>query len=42
MEYKEIIGLIQEMTRTGLSRIKIEKEDFKIILEKENQEKEYP
>ena len=39
MEYKEIIGLIQEMTRTGLSRIKIEKEDFKIILEKENQEK---
>ena len=29
MEYKEIMGLIQEMTRTGLSRIKIEKEDFK-------------
>lgn len=34
MEYEKIIGLIQEMTKTGLTRIKIEEDDFKLVLEK--------
>lgn len=34
MEYEKIIGLMQEMTKTGLTRIKIEEEDFKLVLEK--------
>lgn len=35
MKYNEIIGLMQEMTKAGLSKILIEKEDFKLILEKD-------
>jgi acetyl-CoA carboxylase biotin carboxyl carrier protein len=34
VEYKEIIDLMQEMTKTGLTRIKIEQDDFKLELEK--------
>lgn len=34
MEYNEIIGLMQEMESTGLTRIKIEQENFKLLLEK--------
>lgn len=35
MKYNEIIGLMQEMTKNGLSRINIEKEGFKLELEKD-------
>lgn len=35
MKYNEIIGLMQEMTKAGLSKILIEKEDFKLLLEKD-------
>lgn len=33
MEYNEIIGLMQEMTKTGLTRVKIEEDGFKLVLE---------
>ena len=36
MEYNEIIGLMQEMTKRGLTRIMIQKDDFKLELEKNN------
>lgn len=35
MDYKEIVGLMEEMTKNGLTRIKIENEGFKLVLEKE-------
>lgn len=34
MEYNEIISLMQEMNETGLTRIKIEQDEFKLELEK--------
>lgn len=34
MEYNEIINLMQEMTKMGLTRIKLERENFKLELEK--------
>lgn len=34
MEYNEIVSLMQEMNRTQLTRIRIEKEGFKLELEK--------
>ncbi|NLO09850.1 MAG: acetyl-CoA carboxylase biotin carboxyl carrier protein [Clostridiales bacterium] len=34
MEYNEIVSLMQEMTKMGLTRIKLERENFKLELEK--------
>lgn len=34
MEYKEIVNLMQEMTKMGITRIAIEHEEFKLELEK--------
>ncbi len=34
MEYKEIVNLMQEMTKMGLTKIKLERENFKLELEK--------
>lgn len=34
MEFNEIISLMQEMNKTGLTKIKIERDDFKLQLEK--------
>ena len=34
MEYNEILSLMQEMIKIGLTRIKIEKDNFKLVLEK--------
>ena len=42
MKYNEIIGLMQEMTKAGLSKILIEKENFKLILEKEEAKDKEP
>lgn len=36
MKYNEIVSLMQEMTKMGLTRILIEQEDFKLELEKNN------
>lgn len=33
MKYNEIIGLIQEMTKTGLTKLKIEQGEFRLLLE---------
>lgn len=35
MKYNEIVGLMQEMTKAGLTGLIIEKEDFKLVLNKE-------
>lgn len=34
MKYNEIIGLMQEMNKAGLSKLMIENENFKLLLEK--------
>lgn len=34
MEYNEIVSLMQEMTKMGLTRIKLERDNFKLELEK--------
>lgn len=34
MEYKEILNLMKEMDSTGLSKLEIEKDDFRICIEK--------
>lgn len=39
MKYSEIIGLMQEMTKAGLSKLMIEKENFKLLLEKDSDRK---
>jgi acetyl-CoA carboxylase biotin carboxyl carrier protein len=36
MEYNEIVRLMEEMTKMGLTRIKLERDDFKLELEKNN------
>lgn len=36
MEYNEIVNLMQEMTKMGLTRIKVEHDNFKLELEKIN------
>jgi acetyl-CoA carboxylase biotin carboxyl carrier protein len=36
MEYNEIISLMQEMTKMGITKIKLERDDFKLELEKNN------
>ncbi|TAH69544.1 MAG: acetyl-CoA carboxylase biotin carboxyl carrier protein [Anaerolineaceae bacterium] len=36
MEYSEIVSLMQEMTKMGLTRIKLEQDNFKLELEKIN------
>lgn len=39
MKYNEIIGLMHEMTKAGLSKLMIEKENFKLLLEKDSDRK---